>query len=216
MEPKELRWLSRRMTGVAMVTARDAAGELRGLTGKSFTSISLEPPLVFWSISREAQTFESFAKGAEFAIHVLEHNRENFQQRLAKTGGTKFEDIDFSITPSGTALLDGTTATVICAAHLTQAGGDHLIILGRVSQIIVVAQSQVFADGMLQSLIERLLKLESAQALCASRSLMGASIAEITEVEGRRESGLSKWNSFLIREARSVFCAWPGSDPEAL
>lgn len=119
-------------TGVTIITARGAGGEPVGMTANSFSSLSLDPPLVLWSIAYTASNFEAFRAARGFAVHVLHAG----QGELAKVFSTKnidrFAVVATTSGASGAPLLPDFHARFDCETFSQQEGGDHLIIVGRV------------------------------------------------------------------------------------
>lgn len=118
-------------TGVTIVTAFDADRPV-GITVNSFASVSLDPPLILWSVSRDATCASAFAKGRRFCVHVLAAGQEMLALRFARTGDDKFADLDWTSSTHGTPLLPGCIAEFHCSVNACHAGGDHTIIVGRV------------------------------------------------------------------------------------
>ena len=121
-------------TGVAVVTCQPAEGEPVGITVNSFTSVSLDPPLVLFCIDRTAQSLPGFLAADRFAVHVLAADQRALSVRFASPGAAKFNGIDWSAGSCGPVLPD-TLARFDCVRHAVQDGGDHLILLGRVDSI---------------------------------------------------------------------------------
>ena len=118
-------------TGVTVITT-SATEEPFGLTSNSFTSVSLEPPLVLWSIRRESKSFAAFAACSHFAVNVLAEDQSELSQRFARSGSDKFKGLDCRIGEGGAPLLGGVAATFECVSRETHDGGDHLILVGEV------------------------------------------------------------------------------------
>lgn len=122
--------LGRYATGVTVVTAMGDRGPV-GITANSFTSLSLDPPLVLWCPARRSQRFPAFAAAEHYAIHILAADQIGLCQRFARAGGN-FDGIETDATPEGLPLLPGCLARFDCAAHAVHEGGDHAILVGRV------------------------------------------------------------------------------------
>ncbi len=118
-------------TGVAVI-ATSAGGERFGLTSNSFTSVSLEPPLVLWSIRRESKSFAAFAGCSHFAVNILADDQIELSQRFARSGPDKFRDLDCHAGEGDAPLFAGVAASFECVCNQTYDGGDHLILIGEV------------------------------------------------------------------------------------
>lgn len=82
-------------TGVTVVTTRDVAGEPIGVTASSFNTVSLDPPLVLWSIGRNALSYPAFSTAEHFAIHVLGDEQQAWSNRFGRASEAKFSGLDF-------------------------------------------------------------------------------------------------------------------------
>lgn len=120
------------VTGITVVTTRNAAGEPIGLTVNSFNAVSLSPPLVLWSLSLRAASFEAFQQATHFAVNVLASDQTALSETFAKTGGDKFRGIAWRNGPADMPLLEGTSASFTCRNASQHPGGDHLIFIGEV------------------------------------------------------------------------------------
>jgi flavin reductase (DIM6/NTAB) family NADH-FMN oxidoreductase RutF/DNA-binding MarR family transcriptional regulator len=118
-------------TGVTVI-ATSVEGERFGLTSNSFASVSLEPPLVLWSIRRESKSFAAFAACSHFAVNILAEDQIELSQRFARSGPDKFRDIDCQAGQGDAPLLAGVAASFECVRTQTYDGGDHLILVGQV------------------------------------------------------------------------------------
>lgn len=121
-------------TGVTVITTTTAGGARAGITVNSFSSLSLEPPLLTWAIARTANTFEAFRDCRGFAVHVLHAGQAPLAVRFASTSPDRFADLVTGAGASGSPLLPDFLARFDCAAHAVLEGGDHLIVVGRVLQ----------------------------------------------------------------------------------
>lgn len=119
-------------TGVTIVTTRSPAGEDIGLTANSFNSVSLDPPMVLWSLSRSARTLPAFLENPHFAVHVLASNQEDLSHLFATPGAAKFAGLTLERGQGEVPLLDGCTARFQCRTAFRREGGDHLIFVGDV------------------------------------------------------------------------------------
>jgi flavin reductase (DIM6/NTAB) family NADH-FMN oxidoreductase RutF len=121
-------------TGVAIITTCDAAGRLRGLTGNSFSSVSLDPPLVLWSLSCAAPSLPAFREATHFGVNVLGQEHRELSRRFAGAQPDKFDGVPFTLGQYGVPLLDGAAAHFECRIVDRYYGGDHEIFLGRVER----------------------------------------------------------------------------------
>lgn len=117
-------------TGVAVVTAGEGAP--MGITVNSFTSVSLDPPLVLWCIDRRSERYEVFARAEKFTISILGTAHEAVSVRLAKPGAHHLNDSELLPTELGPPALSDALAYFECEKEAHHEGGDHAILLGRV------------------------------------------------------------------------------------
>jgi len=121
-------------TGVTIVTARNEDGSLVGLTASSFNSVSLDPPLVLWSLSRGASTMPTFANGAHYAINVLAADQKSLAERFATRGIDRWAGVEHHAGINGAPVLDGAAASFECFNRSRYEEGDHLIFVGEVER----------------------------------------------------------------------------------
>ena len=121
-------------TGVTIVTARTASGELAGLTASSFNSVSLDPPLVLWSLGRAAGSMAAFSNGQHYAINVLATDQQALAERFAARDVDRWQGVDFVEGVSGAPLLTGCVATFECFNRSQYTEGDHVIFVGEVER----------------------------------------------------------------------------------
>ena len=122
-------------TGVAVVTTLDEQGVRAGMTISSFNSVSLEPPLVLWSIANDAHSYDAFVNAEYFAVSVLTKEQQHLSARFATRGTDKFEGLDCRDGLHGAPLLSDYAACFECRTEHIYAGGDHKIIVGRVLRL---------------------------------------------------------------------------------
>ena len=135
-------------TGVTVVTCRGPAGEPVGMTANSFSSVSLEPPLVLWSVDRSARSFDAFAAAERFAFSILAQDQADHSNRFSKPGTEKFAGVTLEEGAGGVPLIAGAAAHFECLQHATFDGGDHLVIVGRVERFVRhERRGLVFAQG---------------------------------------------------------------------
>lgn len=119
-------------TGVTIVTALDSDQNPIGMTVNSFNSVSLNPPLILWSISKDSNCFDDFIKSETFAVHVLNHSQEDLSNRFAESGGNKFLGLSLESGFKSTPILPDFSACFECKTEHQYDGGDHIILVGRV------------------------------------------------------------------------------------
>ncbi|MFE0421675.1 flavin reductase family protein [Streptomyces sp. NPDC058953] len=129
------RVLGRFASGVTVITARDEEGPT-GFACQSFSSLSLDPPLVVFMVGRSSRTWPRIARAGVFCVNVLGETQDGLCRGFAVSGGDKFAGVAHRPAPvTGAPLLDGVSAWVDCAVHAVHTGGDHLIIVGRVEAL---------------------------------------------------------------------------------
>lgn len=121
------------VTGVTIVTARDAEGRPFGLTANSFNSVSLDPPMVLWSLSLQSGSLPVFRDAEAWAVHVLAADQQAMSDRFARAGADKFAELDDVDGAEGAPLIPGYAARFGCTARFEYEGGDHAIFLGEVT-----------------------------------------------------------------------------------
>ncbi|WP_199259906.1 flavin reductase family protein [Paracoccus binzhouensis] len=140
--------LGRFATGVTVVTTAGPQGPL-GMTVNSFSSVSLEPPLVLWCPARASARHAAFAGAAAWSVHVLGSEQLETCLRFTR-GGRQFEGLESALTPEGVPVIPGVAARFDCMAHAAHEAGDHSVLIGRVLRVTVAGPGDhplVFAAG---------------------------------------------------------------------
>lgn len=119
-------------TGVTIVTARAEDGSLVGITANSFNSVSLDPPMVLWSLARSARSLPVFERAKYWNVHVLANDQEPLSSRFARAGEDKFSGLALDVGTSDAPLIQGCSARFQCRATFQYEGGDHVIFVGEV------------------------------------------------------------------------------------
>lgn len=132
--------LGRFVTGVTVVTARRATGEPIGLTANSFSSVSLDPPLVLWNLNKRSQNRVHFSSASHFGINVLAGHQASVASRFATPQEDRFAHAAFRIGETGVPLLVGCIAWFECRNFQQHEAGDHVIFIGEVARF-------EYADG---------------------------------------------------------------------
>ena len=123
------------VTGVTVITALDANGKPHGLTANSFSSVSLDPPLVLWSQSLAAPSHPVFREAERFVVNILSDDQVDVSRRFARGGDDKFAGIPTAPGLGGVPLIHGCAAWLECRRIDSFPGGDHRVFLGRVERI---------------------------------------------------------------------------------
>jgi flavin reductase (DIM6/NTAB) family NADH-FMN oxidoreductase RutF len=119
-------------TGITVSTALAADGTPHGFTANSFTSVSMEPPMVLICVDHRANVLRHFEQATHFGVNILAEDQEALSVRFAERGLDRFVGIDWHTGMTGVPLLDGALARFECATRQTMTAGDHTIILGEV------------------------------------------------------------------------------------
>jgi 3-hydroxy-9,10-secoandrosta-1,3,5(10)-triene-9,17-dione monooxygenase reductase component len=119
-------------TGVTIVTTAGADGTDIGLTANSFSSVSLDPPMVLWSLARSSGSIEAFRNNAHFAVHILSADQEALSARFASKGVDRFAGLALQRGPDGIPLLPECMARFACKLAYQYEGGDHVIFVGEI------------------------------------------------------------------------------------
>jgi len=121
-------------TGVTVITACSAAGQRVGLTVNSFSSVSLDPPLVLWNLSIHAPSLPVFREAGHFAVNVLSADQRDIAEHFSKRADDKFTGANIAMRAGhgGAPVLDGVAAVFECRNAERYYGGDHIIFLGEV------------------------------------------------------------------------------------
>jgi flavin reductase (DIM6/NTAB) family NADH-FMN oxidoreductase RutF len=121
-------------TGVTVVTARARNGRPFGVTVNSFSSVSLDPPLVLWSLSAHSMTYSAFVEASHFAVHVLCEGQESHCRQFARSGIDRFDGIKLNEGIGGVPIVPDVAALFECRSLYRYWGGDHVIFIGRVDR----------------------------------------------------------------------------------
>lgn len=134
-------------TGVTIVTARGASGECVGATVSSFNSVSLDPPMVLWSLDKRAYSRAAFETSTHFAVHVLTLEQWELAEQFARRGVDKFAQLQCQPGLGQVPLLAGCAACFECVTRHQYDGGDHVIFVGEVERFAHVAGSPLLFHG---------------------------------------------------------------------
>jgi flavin reductase (DIM6/NTAB) family NADH-FMN oxidoreductase RutF len=121
-------------TGVTIVTTRTAQGALVGLTASSFNSVSLEPPLVLWSLARSSGSMPAMGTGSHYAINILAADQLALAEQFAQKKTDRWLNVEFTEGASGAPVIAGCAATFECFNRSRYDEGDHVIFVGEVER----------------------------------------------------------------------------------
>ncbi|MFI5427131.1 flavin reductase [Aeromicrobium sp. UC242_57] len=135
-------------TGVAVVTASGLDGEPVGLTVNSFNSVSLEPPLVLWSLALTSRRLPAFRQAKYWGVHILAADQEQVSNRFASSSKNRFDDLAYHLSAEGVPLIEGCAARFVCRTTFEYEGGDHAIFVGEVLDLeSAVSPPLIFHGG---------------------------------------------------------------------
>ncbi len=136
-------------TGVCLITLQNSSNTPMALTANSFASVSLDPPLVLWSLQNNSDVFDAYAAPEYFAINVLSQQQQPLSDHYARKGQHQLLPEHFSDGSHGAPLIKHALARFECALEATHEGGDHTIIVGRVLEMSLPEQGEplVFYAG---------------------------------------------------------------------
>ena len=136
LDGRELRnALGRFATGVSVITTISDTNQPVGMTANSFSSVSLDPPLVLWSLQNNSDVYQVFSTPRHFAINILSTEQQAQSNQYAKKGQHDLDPADYRIGKYGAPVIRHALVTFECELEATHEGGDHLIIVGRVREM---------------------------------------------------------------------------------
>ncbi|TRD23035.1 flavin reductase family protein [Palleronia caenipelagi] len=129
--PEELRAaFGRYATGVTVITTCTPEGPL-GITANSFSSVSLDPPLLMWMPAKSSRRYRPFTECTRFAVHVMAAAQKDTSSLFVRDGNP-FDQLHWHEGPEGTPLIEGCLARFLCETYAVHDAGDHSIVLGRI------------------------------------------------------------------------------------
>ncbi len=120
------------LTGVTVVTGKNAKGESMGFTANSFTSVSIDPPLILVCLTKTSFLCEGFKQSQNFVVNILSEDQRDVSAIFASPVRDRFENIDTITSTTGNPILTNSTAWLDCSLHEVLDGGDHIILMGKV------------------------------------------------------------------------------------
>ena len=122
-------------TGVCVITANPEGWEPFGLTVNSFASVSLDPPLILWSLQSDSEMIEAFNKAERFTVNILRAEQEELSTQYAIKGDHILAAEHFELGSGGTPVMPATLVSLECEMEARHPGGDHVILVGRVTEL---------------------------------------------------------------------------------
>jgi flavin reductase (DIM6/NTAB) family NADH-FMN oxidoreductase RutF len=119
-------------TGVCVITADTEGWPAFGVTANSFASVSLDPPLILWSLQNDSEMFKAWQATTHFAVNILYAHQQPLSDRYAKKGDHVLEPTHYESGDTGAPVMVDTAVTFECEVEAIHPGGDHTIIVGRV------------------------------------------------------------------------------------
>ena len=126
-------------TGVAVITAVGSDGQPVGLAVGSFTSVSLDPPMVAFLPDKSSTSWPKIEASGKFCVNVLGAHQQQVSRAFAAKGGDKFAGLTWSPSQLGSPMIDGVLAWIDCEIDAVHEAGDHYIVVGRVSELDIAA-----------------------------------------------------------------------------
>ena len=139
--------LSQFATGVTVITTRLADGSFRGLTASSFNSVSLDPPLVLWSLGTVANSMPVFSGNSHYVINVLGADQAALAKRFSRRTEDPFGGVEYELSRTGQPILKGVSAWFECHNRSRYPEGDHVIFVGEVEDCAVHPQASLIFHG---------------------------------------------------------------------
>jgi len=127
-------------TGVTIVSTM-VGGKAHGITANSFSSVSLDPPLVLFCLGRSSTNFDAFMATACFAVNVLSAGQDDLSTRFAVFEGDRFEGVDWQAWETGAPIIDGIVSAADCRLEARHDAGDHVIMVGRAMKAEMVSEN---------------------------------------------------------------------------
>jgi flavin reductase (DIM6/NTAB) family NADH-FMN oxidoreductase RutF/DNA-binding IclR family transcriptional regulator len=190
-------------TGVTVVTTIDASGKRFGVTANSFSSVSLDPPLILWSQALTSSSYPAFRDAERFVVNIMADDQVHISNQFAKTCDDKFAGIAVTGGMGGVPIIDGTAAHLECVKVAAYPGGDHVVYIGRVEKILRAARKPLaFGEGRYMVTFAHDLggalgtgEHGASLAQIEALRLASAALPEICEQIGQRTVGIAVWGN---------------------
>jgi len=161
------------LTGVTVVTSHDAEGNPIGFTANSFTSVSLDPPLVLVCLANASSNYAAFANAPGFAVNILSEAQKNLSNTFARPVEDRFAAVAWRAGPQGSPVFEDVSAWFDCSMHNMVEAGDHLILIGKVE-----AQDSNAHPGLGYARGAYVTPAAEAEALSAGKSIFVSALIE--------------------------------------
>jgi len=132
-------------TGVTVITVNPEQGVPFGVTANSFASVSLDPPLILWSLQKNSDTFADFEKVERFAVNVLSSDQQALSNQYAKKHSHQLDDAHYRMGEVDTPLINDAIVSFECEIDARHEGGDHIILVGKVLAMSDIAAGEPLA-----------------------------------------------------------------------
>lgn len=134
-------------TGVTTITSLAEDGEPVGMTVNSFSSLSLDPPLILWSIANSTPSFDCFMQGEPFVVNMLAEDQQALALKFAQSGANKFDGVETLSGAQGVPIIPDCVAYLECTVDARHPGGDHDIIVGLVKRVFNFGKAPLLFHG---------------------------------------------------------------------
>ena len=191
------------MTGVTVVTTCDPQGNPVGFTANSFSSVSLDPPLLLVCPGKFLSSYDTFATCGNFAVNILGEGQEEVSNTFASYKGDRFAKVPHTIDLNGTPVIDGAIAQFSCKTHQALPAGDHLILIGEVQDFAHRPERGLgYAGGKYFSLgLERAaLESTSGTAICGAIIEQGDAVLLEKTPDGYRPPQITRPDRGQLRQ----------------
>ena len=142
------RCLGKFATGVTVVTCCAGDGTPCGITANSFSSVSLDPPLILWNIAKVSNSLDAYLQATHFSIHVLKAHQQRLAEHFALSDHTLYNGIEFEVSDDDVPILPDVLARFDCTTHRTYEAGDHFIVVGAIqAHRITEGEPLLFVNG---------------------------------------------------------------------
>lgn len=202
------------VTGVTVITTLGPDGTPYGLTANSFSSVSLDPPLILWSLRLNATNFPIYSTAETFAVNILAEDQVEVSNRFGKSGPDRFVGIATTPGGNGVPLLDGAVAHLECRREASYPGGDHVVFIGRVLRLRNTGRKPLaFRSGAYMTVHPHapMLSTDADDGNIATLKAVHAARPLVEELsrDADRTVGLGVWGN----QGPTMIWWWEGSHP---